>query len=104
MRGQVPAATPRSAGGGRRQAERAMQARPTSSIWPPAGVRQAGGPARARPPLRVGRRPVAAAVRHVHGGPVLVRHCLPVGRQLFRQRRGPAERHRRVHARFRVPV
>jgi len=104
VRGQVRAATPRPVGDRRGQAERAVQTRPAPGVRPPAGVRQAGGSARARPALRAGRGPFAAAVRHVHGGPVRVLHRLPVGRQLFRQRRGPAERHRRVHPRFRVPV
>jgi len=46
VRGQVRAATPRPVGGRRRQAERAVQTGTASSVRPPAGVRQAGGPAR----------------------------------------------------------
>lgn len=104
MRGQVRAATPLTVGGRRRQAERAVQTWPTPGVRPPAGVRQTGGPTRARPALRAGRGPFVTAVRHINGGPIRVLYRLPVGRQLFRQRRGPAERNRRVHARFRMPV
>jgi len=67
VRGQVRSATPRPAGGGHRQAERAVQTRPAPGVRPPAGVRQAGGPARSRPALRAGRRSIAAADGDVHG-------------------------------------
>lgn len=78
-----------------------MQTRPVRGVRPPAGVRQARGPARVEPALRAGRGP--PVVRHVRG-PVRVLAVLPVGRRLLRQRRGPAERHHSVHARFRVPL
>jgi len=39
VRGQVRSATPRPAGGGHRQAERAVQTRPAPGVRPPAGVR-----------------------------------------------------------------
>jgi len=67
VRGQVRSATPRPAGGGHRQAERAVQARPAPGVRPPAGVRQAGGPEGSRPALRAGRRSIAAAGGDVHG-------------------------------------
>lgn len=95
------------------QTQRAVQTRPAPGVRPPAGVRQAGGPARGGPALRVGRRPAgpvdvggggSRGGSHGVRGPVRVRVHVPVGRQLLRQRRGPAERHGRVHARFRVPV
>lgn len=92
------------------QAERAVQTRPAAGVRPPAGVRQAGGPARGGQALRAGRQPAGpvggggGCGRHGVRGPVRVRVHIPAGRQLFRQRRGPAERHGRVHARFRVPV
>lgn len=104
VRGEVSAEAPGPAGGRPGQAERAVQTRPGPGVRPPAGVRQAGGPAPGGPALRAGRRPPVTVVGHVVRGPVCVRARLPAGRQLFRQRRGPAERHRRVHARFRVPV
>lgn len=87
------------------QAERAVQTRPATGVRPPAGVRQAGGPARGGQALRAGRQPVGpGGGGHGVRGPVRVRVHVPAGRQLFRQRRGPAERHGRVHTRFRVPV
>lgn len=104
VRGQVPAETPGPASGRLGQAERAVQARPGPGVRLSAGVRQVGRSARSGPALRAGRRPPDTVVRHVIRGPVRVRAGLPTGRQLFRQRRGPTERHRRVHARFRVPV
>lgn len=104
MRGQVPAEAPGPAGLGPHQAERAVQTRPSPGVRPPAGVRQAGGPAPVGPALRAGRGPRATVHGHVLGGPVRIRLDVPVGRQLFRQRRGPAERHGRVHAWLRVQV
>lgn len=86
------------------QAERAVQTRPAAGVRPPAGVRQAGGPARGGQALRAGRQPAGPVGGHGVRGPVRVRVHVPAGRQLFRQRRGPAERHGRVHTRFRVPV
>lgn len=103
VRGEVAAEASGPAGGRLDQVERAVQTRPAPSVRAPAGVRQAGGPARDGPALRAGRRR-PAAVHHVVRGPVRVLAHVPVGRQLFRQRRGPAERHGRVHTRFRVPV
>lgn len=101
VRGQVPAETPRPSGGRPDQDERAVQTGPAPGVRPATGVRQIGGLARGGPAPRAGRR--SAVIGHVRG-PVRVLAVVPVGRQLFRQRSGPAEWHRCVHARLRVSV
>lgn len=104
VRDQVPAKAPGPADCGPDQVKRAVQTRPAPGVRPSAGMRQAGGPTPIGPTLRLGRGPRATVHRYVVRRPVRFRPYVPIGRQLFRQRRGTAERHGRVYARFRVPV